>query len=376
MLFALFGGDYMWITEQKNGGLSAVERYKDPLSGKYKTVSVKILRNTAQERKKATTILTQRIEKLTHSHEDIRLCDMIEKYLEFQKRDVKEQTLIRNRAALERVRDILGGDNYVSRITALYIKEQFNASGKSATTLNEYLKRFKSCYRWAFRSGLVTSTAAIDGVTPYKEDLSKKEKIKDKYLERDEIRLLLEAMTHQEWRLLTEFLILTGMRIGEVTSLLDQDVTAEEINIDKTYSQITNKSNDTKTFDSTRVIHIQPELAKCIKKIRTFMKRRKWMASVITPLFWHDTTGNVLHYDAYRMYLERKTQQVLGRKLPPHALRHTHASLLAETMPLEAIMRRLGHSDSEVTKQIYIHVTKEVKKRDSQMLDSANFMLI
>src|SRR4051794_7663050 len=56
----------------------------------------------------------------------------------------------------------------------------------------------------------------------------------------------------------------------------------------------------------------------------------------------------------------------LNLDLTPHSLRHTHTSLLAEAkVGLEEIMDRLGHCDDETTKNVYLHVTKEMKKEAS-----------
>ena len=53
--------------------------------------------------------------------------------------------------------------------------------------------------------------------------------------------------------------------------------------------------------------------------------------------------------------------------LSPHSLRHTHTSLLAEAgVGLPEIMDRLGHEDDETTKNIYLHVTKTMRKEASQ----------
>jgi integrase len=52
--------------------------------------------------------------------------------------------------------------------------------------------------------------------------------------------------------------------------------------------------------------------------------------------------------------------------LTPHSLRHTHTSLLAEAgTSLEQIMERLGHTDDKTTKQVYLHMTKTMKKEAS-----------
>jgi integrase len=57
----------------------------------------------------------------------------------------------------------------------------------------------------------------------------------------------------------------------------------------------------------------------------------------------------------------------LNEDLTPHSLRHTHTSLLAEAkVGLEEIMERLGHADDEITRRVYLHVTKTMKKEASQ----------
>ena len=56
----------------------------------------------------------------------------------------------------------------------------------------------------------------------------------------------------------------------------------------------------------------------------------------------------------------------LNLDLTPHSLRHTHTSLLSEAkVGLGEIMDRLGHCDDETTKNVYLHVTKVMKKEAS-----------
>ena len=57
----------------------------------------------------------------------------------------------------------------------------------------------------------------------------------------------------------------------------------------------------------------------------------------------------------------------LNEDLTPHSLRHTHTSLLAEAkVGLEEIMDRLGHSDDSTTRNVYLHITTELKNEASQ----------
>ncbi|MFZ3591639.1 tyrosine-type recombinase/integrase [Bacillus sp. DJP31] len=54
----------------------------------------------------------------------------------------------------------------------------------------------------------------------------------------------------------------------------------------------------------------------------------------------------------------------LNTELTPHSLRHTHMSLLAEArVSLGQIMDRLDYIDDQITKNVYLHVPQEMKKK-------------
>lgn len=52
----------MWIEELANGKFKYIERYTDPLTNKYKKVSVTLDKNSSQAQKKAGLILQEKIE--------------------------------------------------------------------------------------------------------------------------------------------------------------------------------------------------------------------------------------------------------------------------------------------------------------------------
>ena len=77
-------------------------------------------------------------------------------------------------------------------------------------------------------------------------------------------------------------------------------------------------------------------------------------------------------YPHYIKFVENRMTRLmklsgLNIDLTPHSLRHTHTSLLAEAgVGLEEIMERLGHSDDEITRKVYLHVTRTKKKEAAQ----------
>lgn len=67
--------------------------------------------------------------------------------------------------------------------------------------------------------------------------------------------------------------------------------------------------------------------------------------------------------------MREKSELIIGRKLTTHALRHTHASLLlANGVLIDTISRRLGHENSKVTKEIYLHATQKLALIDNEQI--------
>ena len=106
------------------------------------------------------------------------------------------------------------------------------------------------------------------------------------------------------------------------------------------------------------------------KQLNALMLRRRLMFNIGKPaLFLFSRNGTYIHYYSYNKYLRENSKRVLGRAITPHALRHTHASLLLEQgISIDTISRRLGHENSKVTKEIYLHVTKKLTEKDNEQI--------
>ena len=364
----------MWIEETKSGKYKAVERYTDYLTGKQKRVSVTLEKNTAQSRKAAQIALQQKINAAMSAPVEVKkisLGDLVEAYRADQKKTVKASTYARNYFVGNTILSIFGETTLVSKMSAKYIKDELSSSGKDAGTLNELLLRFKAMMRWGYKNDYLNDISFLDKVEPYK-DLTKREKIQDKFLESEELKTLLQSMDVDIWRAVTQFLALTGLRIGELIALNDSDVDLSDrtIHITKTFDSNNQLVTTTKTMTSTRDIFIQDELVPVIKNIKILMLQQKLLCGYDkSDLFICSPSGTYMKYDAYRKYLREKSQKVLGRSITPHALRHTHASLLLENgITVDEISRRLGHEDSKVTRDIYLHITEKLKEKENEKL--------
>ena len=360
----------MWVEPTPNGKFKACERYKDPLTGKLKKVSVTIDKDTKQTRKTAADVLRGKIENASAivSDTDLTLEELRSLYIVHQKKSVREQTWLRDERITKTVVDLLGKDTKSDKLSARYICQSLEASGKSNVTLNTYLSQIKRMLKWAYRNEYLADILFLSKIQPY-PDKEKKARIEEKYLSSDELLKLMKAMKVERWKLLTHFLALSGLRIGEAIALRNEDV-KDVIHICKTIDVNTGKvTENAKTDAGNRDVFVQPELAEVVDQIRSFVRKESFKYGYRSSLFFPGINGHYLNYASFLKYLRENTRTVVGRGLTPHALRHTHVSLLAEQgIPLEVIARRVGHEDSDITRKIYFHVTERLKEKDNQMI--------
>lgn len=353
----------MWIN---NRGYMQ-ERIVDPHTGLNKIVSVKCSGNSAKARDEAYRALQDKIKSLSES--EFRFFPTIDVYLSEMQKEWKPSTYSHENSHFKQIKKILG-DGYMNKITAGYIRTKFIESGKNNHTLNDYQYSIKAFWRWAYRNDFVKSLEVADKLSTFR-DTPKRERIQDKYLETSELKRLLTAMADPRYKLLSKFMVLTGMRIGEVQALEDSDVWGSIIRINKNYDRTNRIVTAPKSVESKREIHIQPELKEVIDQIREL----KTMLGYKGTLFFPDANGKRLNYNGYVDYLESISYPVLGKKITPHIFRHTHCSVMVMSgLSYEAIMARLGHGDSKVTKQIYTHRLKELKEKENRQIDSIKLL--
>lgn len=371
----------MWVEETKNGKYKFVERYTDFMTGKQKRVSVVMDKNTAQARKAAQKAIDEKIDKAVKAcmpvEKTITLAELVEVYLQDQKRTVKQSTYRYSCSFGKTMMEILGSDTLVERISAPYIRQSFLETGKGATTLNEYIAFIKRLLRWGYRNEFVHDVSYLDKLDLFK-DKPRRQKIQDKYMESEEAERLLEGMRCANWKLLTRFLILSGLRVGETAALIHDDIDLKSrlIHVRKTYDHSNRVVTLPKSSTSIRDVYIQDELIDVCKEIRLYMLKQRILCGYgASPLFFQGTDGGHLKYFTYCKYLKDNSIRILGRKITVHALRHTHASLLMEQgVDIDTISRRLGHEDSKITREIYLHVTKKLREKDNERIAHVKIM--
>ena len=302
----------MWVEKRSNGNYKFTERYIDIYTGKPKKVSVTLEKNYAQTRKLAEKMLQDKVDDiLGRTKEVVRLSDLVEDYLKYQEKTVKASTYKRNSFACSSLLRML--DNVlVDKLTAKYVTSKFLASGREAGTLNEFMARFKALIRWGYKNDYVEDIRFLDKIEPFK-DTPHRQKIQDKFLESSELKLILENMQIDKWRLLTEFLALSGLRFGEAAALEkpDVDLTNRLIHISKNYDSVNNVTTTPKTLCSVRDIFVQDELLHVCKEITQLRGQLQLLGEMKrNSLFIPGVKQDNVEYYTYCKYLKEKSLTV------------------------------------------------------------------
>jgi len=148
---------------------------------------------------------------------------------------------------------------------------------------------------------------------------------------------------------LIEVLFSTGMRVSEVVG-----TNIEDVDLDRMSISVRGKGN------RERKIPIVSDVFFDVLKMH--IKDRNVGLNSEAPLFVN-RRGTRLSDQSVRAVLRRHSAKIGNRKITPHMLRHTVATLLLEEgVDLRHIQRLLGHS-SIATTTIYVHVSERSQRQ-------------
>ena len=339
------------------------------IDGTPKRISVTMDRDTPQSRKKAAEALERRRNALVKDVSALHYDELVEAYIRYQKATVKKSTWMRNKAMLEHLSKVFNNAP-IDRMTSGYIEDCLLTKTSKPVTFNEYLKRIKALFRWAYRKDYISTADCVNKILPMK-DVSEHEKVQNKFLEAEELKVVLNSASNY-YASIYGFLALSGLRIGELIALDDSDVSNTEIVVKSTYDYRNDIVNTPKTQAGWRYVHVQPELLTYIKKIRKNSKLNRMVSGCRASYFVVNMYGGRLSYAVANRQFKRICKRLmLNKELSLHALRHTHVALMAENgATLQQIARRIGHSDSKITEEIYYHVTQKQREKDNATFDA------
>lgn len=167
----------------------------------------------------------------------------------------------------------------------------------------------------------------------------------------------------------------TAARKGELLCLQWQDVNFKEksITINKTITRgIDNsqKVGKAKTANSNRIIYLNDATVDLLKDWKKQQRKRLLhlgFNTTINPkqLLFSNQQNRFLSLMTPNHWLNDIVKQYSLKRITPHGIRHTVATLLSQTgISVKAIQLQLGDSDASLVLNTYTHLDESIKKRN------------
>jgi len=298
--------------------------------------------------------------------------------MELKDRDNKHRTVFRYRQLLKRINEEIGyiklTDVTGEHLNRMYMKMAKKGENKSIQKKNgeknEYLsdqtivhhhRLVHLIFAQALKEGLVRYNIS-DTATPPK--VVKKEA---EFFELEEVLTIRDALLEQpfKWQAITDLLIDTGARRGEILGLKWNtiDFKNNSIIIENNLQYTSDRGiylEDSTKNNENRTVNIAPEIMVIVK----VHKKEQLELKLKLGSYWNDTgfcftqdNGEPMNPNSLNNWLDKFQEKYNLPEIHPHKFRHTQASLLyaAGENPI-AISKRLGHKQVSTTQNIYAHL--------------------
>ncbi|OLS05228.1 integrase [Staphylococcus epidermidis] len=376
------------------------EKYKDPLTNKWRRVSVVLNKNGKQSQKEAQKLLSKRIEAKLNDKTPTTLKSLTfhaacDEWLEYYKNHSgsKATTIKEKISNTNTVKNAIDKEVLINNITHTYLQDIINEWAKlhSKGHVQSLVIIIRSVFKYAFKYYDLQDISVLDKI-----DIPKKAKTRDElqakrnnYLEDSEVKELLSCFdylikhkkhstrkrNYKMVKAIVQFQIANGMRIGELLAIKSDNINYEDktLDIDGTINWVTDKETGafgvketTKTSKSYRTIGLTTQSINLLKTlILENKKENQWNDKFIDRGYiFTNTAGSPIDLNKINNIIKEATEiSSIKKSVTTHTLRHAHISTLAQLgINLKAIQERVGHSDYKTTLEIYTHVTDQMAK--------------
>ena len=239
------------------------------------------------------------------------------------------------------------GNTKLEDVTSLQIQQAINIMAenkKAASTMGHVRKTCHVMFEWYVDLGLVEKNPCRKiliphAPTPPRRSLSPKE-----------IAKLKESLQASRWGHSINFLLLTGLRRGELLALQWTDIADGWISITRSLSPYMEVTRPKSNAGCRRFL-----LPKAAQQVLDAQKQQLVMEDIQSDYVFPNLNGTAMNPRNYSQRIMRIAKDA-GLDFSVHELRHTFVSTLGPNINLHALQTILGHSKATHTMDIYGHL--------------------
>lgn len=366
---------------------------RDPISGARKRVTVGTYRTKKEAEKAERDALTQQERGTLLDPTRTTVAELLNAWLATKRGEITGQSVVDYEIIIRKHIIPALGDVAVQKLTAPRVQAQYGAwseAGMSPRLVRGCHMRLSPALKQAVRFGIVAFNVC-DSVSPPTLGRSKADT-----WNAQEAALFLDASTADGLHPLWHLLLREGMRRGEALGLRWRDVDLERgtahivqtVAPDKADKGKARIQERTKTHAGARSVRLTAGTLAVLKAHRTAQRERRVAAAE-----WCD--HDLIVCSSGRVFQDHATGEMVTqpggmpinpgnvarnftalikttglRRIRPHDLRHTSATLLLlANTPAKIVSERLGHASVGITLDLYSHVLPDMQADAALAMD-------
>ncbi len=371
----------MWVEKRPNGKFKYCERYKDPVTGKDRKVSITLTSNSNIAKNKAVQELNKLIQKKSKEKRPLKSAtfgDVVKQFIEIKEKEIKPSSIFAYRDRLGQVVKEIG-DVPMERLTPALINNLFLDMIKelSYSTVSNRFRLTKNVIEFAVKYGYLVEDNITHNMTLPKINKKSRGANDYKYLEPHQWEILFEAMERQHPEMTTMFKLQlqTGMRYNELSSLRDKDIdfNKKTIHIKRTYDN-KNKLFTTPKGNEQRTIYFNSDTYKLLRKAVKDSKIKAMAMGVRTDLIFFTRNGNPISISTANETLHKYDHLFEEINLTTHIFRHTFITqMISNKVDISLVSKHVGHRSIEITQRIYTHFNEKMNKELKEEIARVSF---
>lgn len=246
--------------------------------------------------------------------------------------------------------------------------------GMTTRSTNDSIYLLRQVYKTAIQEKATTWNPA-EGIKPLKRVEPSAGKTIHRAITKAETVKFLEAARESHYFNLYQFLINTGLRLGETGALKIGDVTGNSVRVCRTITRTEVGGyvigDDAKTEAGVRTVPLNASALEAWNRQLEENEILEGVTRIGVPVF-RALRGGLLKSANVNADIAKICDKAGIERIAAHAFRDLFATRCAEAkMPPETLKEIMGHTDIKMTYKYYIHVMDEQKQ---EQLKAVNFM--